>query len=255
MLEYLQMFLDESEEQLEDLVETMLLLERDPDSANDLNEAFRLIHSIKGSAGMMGFENITILTHHLESRFERLRSGLEKLDPATMNLVLRCVDFLRECTGRLRSGQELGSAAELLEELRALQEHGDDPAKHEETADTDKVEDSGQESEPGRQAEPATLLEASSHADGRPKSDIQLRVTICFEANLPLADLKARLIVSRLSGLGDLKSTSPDLDELDRIDDLTQFVIVIDTDRAVVRNLRQQQGGGHAHGDAPRLDR
>ncbi len=230
MLEYLQMFLDESEEQLEDLVETMLLLERDPDSADDLNEAFRLIHSIKGSAGMMGFENITILTHHLESRFERLRSGLDKLDPATMNLVLRCVDFLRECTGRLRSGQELGSAAELLEELRALQENGEGPTKDEVTAVTGRVEDSELESEADRQAEPATLLEASPPAQRMSESD--MHVTICFEANLPLADLKARLIVSRLSGLGDLKSTSPDLDVLDRIDDLTQFLVVIDTERS-----------------------
>ncbi|MHC4970218.1 MAG: Hpt domain-containing protein, partial [Planctomycetota bacterium] len=92
MSEYLQMFLDETEEQLEDLVEVLLVLEREPDSVDELNEAFRLIHSIKGSSGMMGFDNITMLTHHLESRFEAFRSGLARLDEPTMNLVLRCID-------------------------------------------------------------------------------------------------------------------------------------------------------------------
>jgi two-component system chemotaxis sensor kinase CheA len=232
MSEYLQMFLDESEEQLEDLVETMLLLERDPDSADDLNEAFRLIHSIKGSASMMGFENITILTHHLESRFERFRSGLEKINPITMNLVLRCIDFLREGTGLLRSGKELGSAAELLEELRALRDQDDVPAKKGETAGTDKVEDSGRNPESGHPDDPATPSEALAPVEDMPGTDRQLRVTICFEADLLLADLKARLIVSRLSEFGDLKLTIPDLDELERIVDLTRFVVVIDTDRS-----------------------
>ena len=52
MAEYLQTFLDETEEQLDDLVETMLALERDSTNREDLNEGFRLIHSSKGTAGM-----------------------------------------------------------------------------------------------------------------------------------------------------------------------------------------------------------
>ena len=91
-------------------------------NADDLNEAFRLIHSIKGSAGMMGFDNITVLTHHLENRFERFRSGLARLDEPTMNLVLRCVDFLRQCNDRLRTSQPLGTATELLAEFKRLEE-------------------------------------------------------------------------------------------------------------------------------------
>ena len=76
LAEFLPTFLDETEEQLDDLVETMLGLERDSTSKDDLNEAFRLIHSIKGSAGMMGFDSMMILTHHLENRFARFRSAV-----------------------------------------------------------------------------------------------------------------------------------------------------------------------------------
>ncbi len=102
MSDFLQMFLDETEEQLDGLVETMLALEQDSTKREDLNEAFRLIHSIKGSAGMMGFDSITALTHHLENRFERFRSGTEQLDERTMSVVLRSIDFLRQCNSRLR---------------------------------------------------------------------------------------------------------------------------------------------------------
>ncbi len=113
-------FLDETEEQLDDLVETMLSLENASTNAEDLNEAFRLIHSIKGSAGMMGLDHITVLTHHLENRFERFRSGTEQLDEPTMNLVLRCIDFLRQCNDRLREGQKLGQPYRVARRIEAI---------------------------------------------------------------------------------------------------------------------------------------
>src|SRR5512135_526707 len=112
MSQYLQMYLDETAEQLDALVESLLVLESRPSDAEQLHEAFRLIHSIKGSSAMMGLDGVTVLTHHLENHFERLRSGLRELDQPTMGLILRCIDFLRECNRRLRVGQALGSAPE-----------------------------------------------------------------------------------------------------------------------------------------------
>jgi two-component system chemotaxis sensor kinase CheA len=89
MAQYLQMFVDETGEQLDGLVEVLLVLESNPTSQSDLNESFRLIHSIKGASGMMGLDSITLLTHHLENHFERLRSGLQTLDQSMMDLILR----------------------------------------------------------------------------------------------------------------------------------------------------------------------
>ena len=87
MATYLQMYLDETAEQLDALVETLLALEGNPTHKGQHNEAFRLIHSIKGSSAMMGLDSITVLTHHLENHFERIRSGLQLLDRPMMDLV------------------------------------------------------------------------------------------------------------------------------------------------------------------------
>ena len=119
--EYLQIYLDETDEQLDDIVETMLTLEDDPENGPALSAAFRVLHSIKGAAGMMGFDPITALLHHLETRFERLRSGRITLDRTTMNLTLRSIDFLRDSNERLRSGGQLPSPDELLAELHELE--------------------------------------------------------------------------------------------------------------------------------------
>ncbi len=75
MAEYIQMFVDETSEQLDDLVEVLLVLENEPESTEQLTESFRLVHSIKGASAMMGLDSITLLTHHLENHFEHLRSG------------------------------------------------------------------------------------------------------------------------------------------------------------------------------------
>ena len=96
MSDYLRLYLDETNEQLDSLVEIFLQLENQAPTPEDLNEAFRLIHSIKGSSTLLGLDRITSLTHHLETHFERLRSGKQELNTPTIDIVLRCIDFLRE---------------------------------------------------------------------------------------------------------------------------------------------------------------
>jgi two-component system chemotaxis sensor kinase CheA len=224
MSEYLQVFMDETEEQLEGLTETLLVLERDPDSADHLNEAFRLIHSIKGSAGMMGLDSIAALTHHLESRFEQFRAGAARLDEPTMNLVLRCIDFLRECIRRLRAERPLERSTELLQELSELDAGSDAPEPESESAPKPEPETAMAPAESGvPPSSPARL----------PPSDVEgtYRLVVRFEPGLALVDLKARLIISRLSNIGDVVSLRPTAGELDGIENLDELQVVLATER------------------------
>jgi two-component system chemotaxis sensor kinase CheA len=236
--EFLQMFVDETEEQLDDLVESLLILERQPDDVEQLNEAFRLIHSIKGAAGMMGLQNIAVLTHHLENRFEQFRSSADRLDEPTMNLVLRCIDFLRECNARLRAGTELGSSSELLDELQVM-EH------HRETESTPAVAPSAVA--PSAVAPPAVAPPAKGAASfddpvakvvdtqkeraEMPVSTHRILLRITFEPGLALADLKARLILRRLSEFGQINMTRPAEDEWETVEQLPGFELEIETER------------------------
>ena len=120
MNDYLRLYLDETNEQLDSLVEIFLQLEHQSPTPDDLNEAFRLIHSIKGSAALLGLDRITSLTHHLETHFERLRSGKQKINTATIDVVLRCIDFLRQSNQHLQEGEPLEAAGELLEQVQSL---------------------------------------------------------------------------------------------------------------------------------------
>ncbi len=245
MSEYLQTFLDETEEQLDDLVESMLSLEKNCTNREELNEAFRLIHSIKGSAGLMGFDQITVLTHHLENRFERFRSGTETLDDETMGLVLHCIDFLRSCTGRLKNGETLGSPLELLEALNRSDRQAKPgtvpspppqggPSQSEESRLESSRKTSEQADEEASSAnEPASVSAAESPESRRGNAgEHHTRVVIRFREQLPLVDLKAQLIVNRLAGLGDVQATIPSLDAIREDEPLREFVISIATERS-----------------------
>jgi len=234
MAQYLQLYLDETAEQLDALVESLLVLESRPTDAEQLNEAFRLIHSIKGSSAMMGFDGITALTHHLENHFERLRSGLTELDSKAMGLILRSIDFLRECNGRLRSGGDLGFAGALLEELDALSSNS--PVVGAASEHTPSVVATA-----SAHAGPATAIHNAPLSGERPATVPSLpphqpardfRVMVQFEAGLPLADLKAELVLARLAEIGEIRETQPDRSELGAVAELLWLQILLVADRS-----------------------
>ena len=221
MAEYVQMFVDETSEQLDDLVEVLLVLETKPDSPTHLNESFRLIHSIKGAAAMMGLDSITLLTHHLENHFEHLRSGIKTLDRSMMNLILKCVDFLRNAVDMLREGRPLASAPELIEQLSQFAEIP--LARSVATADDmdGPFVEPNQPSSDGQQAIDAIAALRSVN--------VQKRIIVYLDRTIELPELKAELIIARLSDLAVIGRTSPDIDELGSLSELRTLQVWLET--------------------------
>lgn len=70
-----QMFLQEAQDLLEQLEQTLLDLEHTPADSDLLNTAFRAMHTIKGSGAMFGFDALAAFTHHVETAFDLVRKG------------------------------------------------------------------------------------------------------------------------------------------------------------------------------------
>src|SRR4051794_26030435 len=103
LAELMPFYLDESDEQIVALGDLLLQLERTPEDERALREAFRMVHSLKGSSTVMGFDQVKGLTHHLETFFERLRGGERALDRPSLDLFFRCLDALRDYHADLRA--------------------------------------------------------------------------------------------------------------------------------------------------------
>jgi two-component system, chemotaxis family, sensor kinase CheA len=214
--QYLQMYVDETEEQLDDLVETMLALEESSDNVNLLANAFRLLHSMKGAAGMMGFDQITVLTHHLESRFERLRSGRIRLDQVTMSLTLRSIDFLRRCNERLREGGDLPTPDTLLTELHELEDRAEKEVRS---------EDEVAIAQPRASTPPTPVMPEEDEP-----AATYLHITVVFDETITADAEFLYRVVSRVETFGRVEATRPALDTIYSADPPSSLDVIVFTE-------------------------
>lgn len=88
-------FLDEAYELLSSMECILVdLQDADPDS-EQLNAMFRAMHTIKGSSGLFGLDDIVKFTHEAENLLESLRSGQITFDSELSNLLLQCHDHVK----------------------------------------------------------------------------------------------------------------------------------------------------------------
>jgi len=105
--EYLSVFVDESRETLQSLNDNLLKLENNPEDMETVNEVFRLLHTLKGMAGTMGFENMMKLCHKMENVLDEIRSGKMKLTEDLMDRLFTGVDIVeRMVSSIVESGSD-----------------------------------------------------------------------------------------------------------------------------------------------------
>ena len=102
MQEILNDFLTESNEMLEVLDQRFVTLESDPNNTDLLNEIFRAMHSMKGSAGFLGFNNLVDVAHRGENILNKLRQGEMAVNPAIISLILETIDVIKAIMADIR---------------------------------------------------------------------------------------------------------------------------------------------------------
>ncbi|MGP9833487.1 chemotaxis protein CheA [Marinobacter sp. NSM] len=128
MQDALQTYVDESRELLEEMENALLALESsaDTNTAEHLNSVFRAAHTIKGSAGLFGLEDVVRFTHELETGLDDLREGTVTLTGDIISVLLHCNDHLRTLIDEVADGMQRASASaeqrsqSLLEKLRQV---------------------------------------------------------------------------------------------------------------------------------------
>lgn len=115
-------YVQENMQLLEQLEEILLVGQSDTGELEqkEIEEIFRTMHTIKGASAMMGYENLTHLTHSVEDIFDAVRNGLklssDKWDEL-IDLVLNSIDFLKEEIGKVQDGLSPDGD---IEELRSI---------------------------------------------------------------------------------------------------------------------------------------
>ena len=107
--QYLEIFLDETKEHLQNLSDQLMNLEQDPENMDTINEIFRAAHTLKGMAGTMGYKRMQNLTHDMENVFSEVRNGTIKADGNMIDILFQCLDSLEEYTENIQNTSDEGT--------------------------------------------------------------------------------------------------------------------------------------------------
>ena len=113
-----QTFFQECEEQLSELEDGLLAIEREEGDAETINAVFRAVHSIKGGAGAFGLDELVRFAHTFETTLDLMRSNELEITPGLVKLMLRAADGLADLVRFSRDGG-------VIDETRIAQLNGE----------------------------------------------------------------------------------------------------------------------------------
>jgi two-component system, chemotaxis family, sensor kinase CheA len=244
-----QVFFEECAEHLAEMEQILISLADQQPDHEQLNAIFRAAHSIKGGAGIFGFDDMTIVTHVMESLLDRLRKNEMPFSAAMIDLFLEAGDVISMQLAGHRVGSEVRQDA--IDAVRG---------KLQQLIDTDSppVE--------SRAAEFAAPLPAVTHPEKEPAPSLRSYELIftpepdIFRRGIRLESIFAELAeLSEPEGFAS-RAVFPELPELEGFDPescLTQwhftlttratseqivevFMFVADDDQLVIRELPQR---------------
>ncbi len=111
-------FIEEANELLEKLENALFMLENHPENDEQINEVFRVMHTLKGSGAMFGFEHLSNFTHELESIFDSVRIGKVEVSKKLLDQTFHSIDFIRQLLNFEVSDKVLQEATAFVQKVK-----------------------------------------------------------------------------------------------------------------------------------------
>jgi len=248
---YLAVFIDEAELSLDQLTETLLTLEENP-SRQAVEQVMIIAHRIKGSAASVGLNRPAKLAHLMEDLLQDLLGNNQRLTPKVTDALLMCADALRQYVQQLKSGKPsterfnqlahelLAAAAEekaAAEENAAVRTAATKASEEAATSKTSEETASTTNASGCRSGSTAETAAGSHHSSEVASPEIAKHVrsrvaqsspdpaktfagVLWFDAQLPLAGLKARLIYEKLARMGQVCYFDPPVEKVEQQQEL-----------------------------------
>lgn len=209
--QFLDIFIDESNEHLETLYEQLLLLEKEPENAEIIDEMFRAAHTIKGMSATMGYETIATLTHHLENVFDGMRENNISAQPIVIDHSLQSVDVLNEMVKSVANGEsDERDITDILEKLAAIIEGDFTQTEVIETKEVEENVNNLMTEDFELDVFQITILEESKE-----RGFSSYEIYIELDEDCLLKGARAYMVFETLEKLGDVIYTNPPVSDLD----------------------------------------
>ena len=196
----LEMYLYETNTLMEQLDELLIEAEKNATfTTNDVNEIFRIMHTVKGSSAMMEFSTLMEIAHHIEDLFFYIReNGMDSLDEShktdLFNLMFQSTDALRVEVEKIENDEPLSTNIDpiinninsFLEKISSTEEKSSDASSAGEAASDMPVAD-----------EKAIAL-INQELAGCPISSMPYFIRVHFEEGSGMENLRAFMLITAL---------------------------------------------------------
>jgi two-component system chemotaxis sensor kinase CheA len=219
--EYRQLFLEESLDQLGEWEDSLLGIEQNSSDRGLIDGLFRSIHTLKGSAGFVGFEELQYVTHELETALQEIRDRDNQLPAEMVEILFESLDLCRQMVDAFSENRECNVRTEpLFEKLRIIQ------GKKTTSVSSGEVDTPVEETD-------KTSVSKDISAKQQRTEDTKTKtysIEIEIEAKNKEAHLRSLLILTKLENMGTVVTIEPSLEELRLKEEVYKFQVVFETE-------------------------
>lgn len=218
--QYLEIFIDETKEHLQNLNEQLLILEKEPDNVNTINEIFRAAHSLKGMAGTMGYKRMQRLTHDMENVFSEIRNGKMSVSANLVDVLFQGLDALESYLSNILETADEGKKDNepiILQLNKILQEGIGEKSEGQGTSATATQAEVEEEKEECAKYQDLRIADYESHAmlKARDIGHNVFGITIYIQETCILKAARAFLVFKALEEFGEVIKSYPDVQDIE----------------------------------------
>lgn len=232
--QYLEIFIDETKEHLQNLNEQLLIIEKEPDNTDTINEIFRAAHSLKGMAGTMGYKRMQKLTHQMENVFSEIRNGKMKVDANLVDILFQCLDALEEYLDNIQEAADEGTNDNepILKELDAIL-NGESAKQVEEESKKEENDDKPKDGDGDiRKYKEFVYSDFEIHAvqEAFDKGLKVYAITVQVDETCLLKAARAFLVFKSLESVGEIIKSQPSVQDIEdeKFDQMFSICIISD---------------------------
>jgi two-component system, chemotaxis family, sensor kinase CheA len=230
--EYQDIFLEEADEQLQELNQSLLVLEKNPKEIDTdiINSIFRTAHSLKSSAAFVGLNDLSDLAHHMENLLQGVRDKTLTMSPKIIEVLFQCFDLINSIINSVSRGEE--PKQDLTETINKIKE------LHENTMSGQKKDTASENTNKLKTVEVEapqkvqyTQKEIKIISDGINAGKFCCELDIYIDPYAQMKWIKAQLIITKLEQIAEILKTIPSADDISKEWNNNIFRVVLFTDQ------------------------
>lgn len=231
MKQYIEVFVEEAQEHLNNLNQYLLKLEVSPENPEYIDEIFRSSHTLKGMAGTMGYEKISEITHEMENVLQGIRNGEIKINSKTVDILFECFDILENLVGSILQNGAEGNidTSKVINRLKSVFEINESDEK-----DYNKDHNKGHDVDENKKT---SRLNFNEFEENLIKAAYEKKLNI-FEIQISLNDdcllksARAFVIFKNLERIGEIIKTIPPVEDIEDEKFQKEFTLYLITSSA-----------------------